>query len=95
MQHLSTLAMATTISFQKKVRKKVEDKEENNNNDSLVCEICSVVCKSNANLKKHKQRTHDDREFTCDTCGIKVTGLEKFNMFITTQVKALEIMWNS
>ena len=46
--------MATTISFQKKVRKKVEDKEENNNDESLVCDICSVVCKSNANLKKHK-----------------------------------------
>ena len=59
--------METTISFQKKV----EDKEENNNDESLVCEICSVVCKSNANLKNHKQRTHDDREFTCDTCGIK------------------------
>ena len=70
--------MATTISFQKKVRNKVENKEENNNNESLVCDVCSVVCKSNANLKKHKQRTHDDREYTCDTCGLKVTGLEKF-----------------
>ena len=47
------------------------DKEENNYNEPLKCDVCSVVCKSNANLKKHKQRTHDDREYTCDTCGIK------------------------
>ena len=76
-QCLSTLSMATTIcKFSEKVREKVGNKEENNNNESLVCDVCSVVCKSNANLRKHKQRTHDDREYACDTCGIKVTGLE-------------------
>ena len=47
--------MATTINFQKKVRKKGE---EVNNNESLVCDICSVICKSGANLRKHRQRTH-------------------------------------
>ena len=68
--------MATTIcKFSEKVREKVGNKEENNNNESLVCDVCSVVCKSTANLRKHQQRTHDDREYTCDTCGIKVTGL--------------------
>ena len=70
-----TLAMATTIGFQKKVKNKLKNKEENNNDESLVCDVCSVVCKSTANLRKHQQRTHDDREYTCDTCGIKVTGL--------------------
>ena len=66
--------MATTINFQKKVRKKGE---EVNNNESLVCDICSVICKSGANLRKHRQRTHDDREYSCDTCGISITGLHK------------------
>ena len=70
--------MATTIGFQKKVKNKLKNKEENNNDESLVCDVCSVVCKSTANLRKHQQRTHDDREYTCDTCGIKVTGLHKF-----------------
>ena len=56
--------MATMINFQKKVRKKGE---EVNNNESLVCDICSVICKSGANLRKHRQRTHDDREYSCDT----------------------------
>ena len=54
--------MATIIDFQKKCfRKKWE--EVNNNNESLVCDICSVICKSGANLRKHMQRTHDDREY--------------------------------
>ena len=70
--------MATMINFQKKVRKKAETDDVNNNSESLVCDVCSVVCKSNAHLKKHKQRTHDDRQYTCDTCGIIVTGLDKF-----------------
>ena len=66
-QCLSTLSMATTIcKFSEKVRKKVGNKEENNNNESLVCDVCSVVCKSTANLRKHQQRTHDDRDdWTC------------------------------
>ena len=64
--------MATTINFQKKVRKKGE---EVNNNESLVCDICSVICKSGANLRR--QRTHDDREDSCDTCGISIIGLHK------------------
>ena len=64
--------MATMINFQKKVRKKGE---EVNNNESLVCDICSVICKSGANLRR--QRTHDDREDSCDTCGISIIGLHK------------------
>jgi len=64
--------MATTINFQKKVRKKGK---EVNNNESLVCDICSVICKSGANLRR--QRTHDDREDSCDTCGISIIGLHK------------------
>ena len=54
--------MATIIiDFQEKVRKKWE--EVNNNNESLVCDICSVIGKSSANLRKYKQRTHDNREY--------------------------------
>ena len=71
--------MATTINFQKKVRKKVE---EVNNNESLVCDICSVICKSGANLRKHRQRTHDDREYSCDTCGISITGAKRIDFSI-------------
>ena len=70
--------MATVINFQKKVRKKEENKEINNNSDSLVCDICFVSCKSKASLRHHRQRTHDDREFSCETCGKTVTGLNKF-----------------
>ena len=64
--------MATTLHFQKNFRKKGE---EVNNNESLVCDICSVICKSGANLRR--QRTHDDREDSCDTCGILIIGLHK------------------
>ena len=31
--------MATTIGFQKKVKNKLKNKEENNNDESLVCGI--------------------------------------------------------
>ena len=73
--------MATIINFQKKTRKKGANKEVNNNNsdsDSLVCDICFVTYKSKASLRQHRQTTHDDREYTCDTCGNKVTGHDKF-----------------
>ena len=69
--------MATVFNFQKKARGKEENSEINNNSDSLVCDICFVTCKSKVTLRRHKQRAHDDREYSCDTCGVAVVGLNK------------------
>ena len=61
------------------------DNEGNDEGDDteerqFICEICSVITKSKINLRRHKQRFHeDDRTYTCDTesCNKTIIGLRK------------------
>ena len=39
---------------------------------SLVFNICGVQCKSNTSLRKHTKGVHDDRQFSCDICDMKI-----------------------
>ena len=73
--------METTIKF-------IGDNEGNDDSDDteerqFICEICSVITKSKINLRKHKQRFHeDDRTYTCDNenCNKTITGLVKYRI---------------
>ena len=62
-----------------------EGKDDESDDDSqerkFICEICSVATKSKVNLKKHKQRFHEDeRSYTCDyeSCNKTVIGLSNY-----------------
>ena len=60
-------------------------RDDESDDDSLerkfICEICSVASKSKINLRKHKQRFHEDeRSYTCDheSCTKTIIGLSNY-----------------
>ena len=51
---------------------------------SLVFNICGVQCKSNTSLRKHTKGVHDDRQFSCDICDMKIVGKAKMRTHMIT-----------
>ena len=49
------------------ISKKVEDEE-------IICEDCSAVCKSKKIYRDHKRRVHDSKRFICEVCSTEITG---------------------
>ena len=74
--------MATRIRFTQD-EEKVDESDDDSQERKFICEICSVATKSMVNLRKHKQRFHEDeRSYTCDyeSCNKTVIGLSNYRL---------------
>ena len=50
-------------------------KENQNEETTFMCEICSKILKSSETLKSHKKAMHENDKFICTDCG------ESFDMW--------------
>ena len=52
---------------------KVEEEE------ILVCDLCPKQCYGHKELSRHKKQAHlDTKQYTCEECGVSVTGARAF-----------------
>ena len=51
------------------------DADENNNQEHVMCEVCSVVLENKSKLIRHKKQCHDEQ--TCPDCEHVVYGKKK------------------
>ena len=56
-------------------RIRIVSKENQNEETTFMCEICSKILKSSETLKSHKKAMHENDKFICTDCG------ESFDMW--------------